>query len=92
MKSKFVEFARLPDEILEAAVEHFDDSDERTAFLEMVAASKMAYLLERRTFDRRISTAFIGLLLDLDRDMSEYGFEYIADKEVLEEMVKEYKK
>jgi len=92
MKSKFVEFARLPERVFEAAVEEFDDADERNIFLKAVAATKMCYLLESTqglsTQEARVTTQ---LIYDLDCCLTKFDIDIFMDYEVLKKMVEECK-
>lgn len=46
MKNKLIEFARLEDWLHVKAIEKFDDSDERGAFLNICALSKIDFCLD----------------------------------------------
>jgi len=93
MKNKFIEFARLPEKVFEAAVEHFDDADERANFLKIVAASKISFILEiTQGLSTREARTVIQLICNIDDCLTTFDTDSFMDHKVLKKIVEEYKK
>jgi uncharacterized protein YdhG (YjbR/CyaY superfamily) len=92
MKSKFIEFARLPEIVFEVAVEQFDDADERDIFLKIVAASKMGYILDStQDISTQEAKKIVHLVYNLDDCLTKFDINTFINYEFLKKMVEEYK-